>query len=216
MDSSIRIKLLVIAYYIWHFYNRLLFICHLIYCHVLRQFKVNSDIPKGLRIPKHIAMTFTNETKNLDLYSIAKLICWSKQLGVANITLYDDLGYLKLREEELFECLVSDEKPIGYIKGLSILSKEDGRKKFVEDVRDLLHKVEPQQVNLEKVQDYVGWTSDPELLINFGSPLCLRGFPPWQLRLTEIFSIPTHRNIPQKVFIDCLKNYSRTNQRIGA
>lgn len=181
----------------------------------------DAPIQKDLRRPKHIAMAFTNESNYLNLDSIAKLLCWCKQLGISDITLYDELGRLKQREEELYSfferrmSLLGYEKPISYIKGLKIVSKLDGRRKFVEDIRDLLGD-DPELINIDQVQNHAGWTTDPDMLINFGSPLCLRGFPPWQLRLTEIFSIPTHRNIPERIFIDCLYKFSRTTQRVGA
>uniref|UniRef100_A0A6G1SKH1 ditrans,polycis-polyprenyl diphosphate synthase [(2E,6E)-farnesyldiphosphate specific] n=1 Tax=Aceria tosichella TaxID=561515 RepID=A0A6G1SKH1_9ACAR len=190
-------------------------------------------VSKKLRIPRHLALTFTDESNRLDLNSITDLICWCKQLGVKYITLYDDLGRLKAKQKELYRFLdykasliddsTSNEneptmmqlKHISYIKGLTILSRLDGRQKFVTDIKDLL-KVEPAKIDLDLVQKHVGWTCDPELLIIFGFQQCLHGFPPWQLRLTEILSIPSHRNVTYRMFIDCLEKYSRTTQRLGA
>jgi dehydrodolichyl diphosphate syntase complex subunit NUS1 len=196
-------------------------------------------VPKNLRIPDHIAMAFTDESNRLELNSITDLICWCKQLGIKYITLYDDLGRLKAKQKELYRfldykaSLIDDDsssngnqyqckpattlqlKNISYIKGLTILSRLDGRQKFVSDIRDLL-KVEPDKIDLDLVQKHVGWTCDPELLVIFGFQQCLHGFPPWQLRLTEILSIPSHRSVTYRMFIDCLEKFSRTTQRLGA
>lgn len=199
-------------YYYHHHYNQ---------CSEFGGRQKLNRVPENLRIPQHVALAFTNESHQLDLAAISDLICWCKQLGIKNITLFDDLGRIKTRQKELFQQLehhmglLGYEKPISYIKGLSILSRQDGRQRFVDDIRDLL-KVDPDKIDLELVQRHVGWTSDPELLISFGNHICLYGFPPWQLRLTEIFSLPTHRNITQKIFVDCLNRFSRTTQRLGA
>lgn len=176
--------------------------------------------PDELRIPNHIAMSFTNEMDHLHIESILRLLCWCKQLGIKFITLYDDHGELKYRQRELLKSIDSklkatfcESKQIEF-GSLNILSRSDGRAKFLEDVR-ILVRSPPEQIDLNLVQKQVGWPSDPELLISFGPHLCLYGFPPWPLRLTEIFSIPTHRNIPQKIFLDCLRQYSKTSQREG-
>lgn len=230
IPHTIKVALLELAHFIWYIYNRILFILVCLYYQLLSNIEqanktcdyitYNHTIIKNIRTPSHIAMVFTNEMDYLNLDSIARLLCWCKQLGVEYITLYDELGKLKTRQADLLKCfefrmrLLGCEKPISCIKGLNIISRPDGRPKFIDDIRELL-KGDPESVNMTKVQNSVNWISDPELLINFGSPLCLRGFPAWQLRLTEIFSIPTHRNIPQRIFINCLKKYSRTNQREG-
>lgn len=164
-------------------------------------------------------MSFTNEIDVLDLDAIARLLCWCKQLSISYITLYDELGKLKDRQKELtkhVECIMKTlGRPIESIDGLNIISRTDGRQKFVDDIKELV-KLKPEEICLEKVHQRVGWSTDPELLISFGSPVCLYGFPPWQLRLTEILSIPTHRGLPQRIFFDCLERYSRTSQRVGA
>jgi undecaprenyl pyrophosphate synthase len=56
---------------------------------------------------------------------------------------------------------------------------------------------------------------DPELLINFGPSLTLNGFPLWQIRLTEIYFLPTHHNIKFNQFYDLLFAYSKSEQRFG-
>lgn len=231
IPHSVKVELLEVVHYTWYLCNKIIFITISLYYHLLSLLEQANktsdlisivDVPNitHLRIPKHIAMSFTNETNHLDLVSIARLLCWCKQLSISYITLYDDLGHLKDKQRELIKCFASImkmlnyNKPITIIEGLNIISKSDGRKKFVDDAR-MLSKLEPEDINLESVDKQVGWLSDPELLISFGSPLCLYGFPPWQLRLTEIFSIPTHRRIPQRIFFDCLRRYSRTSQREG-
>jgi undecaprenyl pyrophosphate synthase len=202
IPHSVKVELLEVVHFTWFLCNKIIFIIISLYYHLLSLLEQANktsdlisfvDVPDitDLRIPKHIAMSFTNETNHLDLVSIAKLLCWCKQLSISYITLYDDLGRLKDKQRELIKCFESImrtldyNKPITVIDGLNIISNSDGRDKFVEDAR-MLVKLEPEDINLDTVQQRVGWPSDPDLLISFGSPLCLYGFPPWQLRLTEL------------------------------
>lgn len=234
VPQTIKTLILDCLHLIWHLYNRLIFGLTCIYYYLLQNIEQsnktcnfinanNSNIPllRDLKIPKHIALSFTNEANCLDFESLARLLCWCKQLGINYITIYDDLGHIKVKQKELFKWVelkmksIGCEKPVVRIEGLNILSKVDGRQKFFNDIKNLAIKLKPNSINLEQVQNCVGWPVDPELLISFGSPLCLYGFPPWHLRLTEIFTIPTHKNLPQKIFIDCLRRYSRTTQREG-
>lgn len=225
--------LLESAQFTWQLYNQITFIIISVYYHILSLIEQSTNVcdyvnnngqsPRGtdLRIPKHIALCFTNELNYLDIDSLSRIICWCKQLNISYITLYDELGKLKCRHKELIKLfekrmrLLGCEKPIDYIEGLNIISRSDGRQKFIGHVKELLQ-LEPNNLNLERVNKQVGWNSDPEMLINFGLPQCLYGFPPWPLRLTEIFSIPTHRRVPQRIFVDCLRRFSSTSQRIGA
>ena len=198
IPQTIKTGLLEIAQLTWHLYNKIIFFCICAYYQLLSNIEqankvscdhiISLDASKSdLRIPKHIAMVFTNEIDYLDLNSIARLLCWCKQLQIEAITLYDDSGRLRSREEELIKFVGSQmkllgcEKPIHRIEGLSIISRQDGRQKFVEKISTLL-KNNPEKIDVDTLQNQVGWPIDPELLINFGSPLCLRGFPPWQLR----------------------------------
>lgn len=227
----VKVALLELAHLTWNLYNQIVTLLVLLYYTILshlEQANRSHDqicLQHGgqLRVPKHMAVCFTNESSHLDLESIARLICWCKQLSVAYITLYDDVGRLKERQGKLMGHIelqlraLGYEKPISHVEGLTILSRADGRERFVEEVRKLV-KLGPQDVTLEQVDNLAPGEfacCHPELLVSFGSPLCLYGFPPWQLRLTEILTISSHRKLPQKVFLDCLRRYSSTSQREG-
>lgn len=209
---------LELAYYIYFVYNLIILKWINIYYCFCESFLHEIDL-HDIRIPKHIAISFTNEMDCIHLDSIARILFWCRQMGVKYITLYDDLGGLKDKRKEILELVDSKFKSDWacekFLNHFDILSRSDGRPKFIEGVRDLI-KLPPKDINIDLVQERLGWPMDPELLIVFGTPLCLHGFPPWPLRLTEIFTIATHRAIPRKVFIDCLRRYSRTSQRVGA
>ncbi|CAG2121913.1 unnamed protein product, partial [Medioppia subpectinata] len=56
---------------------------------------------------------------------------------------------------------------------------------------------------------------DPELLISFGGSPSVYGYPLWQLRLTEMYFLPTLRDIQFDDFYEILDKYSRCEQRCG-
>lgn len=221
MDSWIMIVLL----YLYHFYNEVIVAIAVRLHYLLLELFCHNHLNKyrdlhHVKTPKHIAMSLTNEANHLDLQSVAKLYCWSKLIGTRYVTLYDELGKLKDSQKELLKYIeyelenIGCEKPIRFLDGLDVISRTDGAQRYLDHIRKLV-KLKPDEIDYDLVNESLGWSSDPELLISFGSPLKLYGFPPWPLRLTEIFHIPTHRSIPQKIFVDILKKYSRTTQREG-
>jgi dehydrodolichyl diphosphate syntase complex subunit NUS1 len=56
---------------------------------------------------------------------------------------------------------------------------------------------------------------EPELLILFGPSVELSGYPPWQLRLTEIFHVQDNHGVGYQVFLRGLYNYANTQMRFG-
>ncbi|KAH9505559.1 ditrans,polycis-polyprenyl diphosphate synthase [Bulinus truncatus] len=56
---------------------------------------------------------------------------------------------------------------------------------------------------------------DPELCIKFGAVDSLLGYLPWQIRLTEFISLPSHKGVSYKSFLSSLVQFGNTNQRFG-
>jgi dehydrodolichyl diphosphate syntase complex subunit NUS1 len=56
---------------------------------------------------------------------------------------------------------------------------------------------------------------EPELLILFGPSVELSGYPPWQLRLTEIFHVQDNHGVGYQVFLRGLYNYANIQMRFG-
>jgi undecaprenyl pyrophosphate synthase len=68
--------------------------------------------------------------------------------------------------------------------------------------------------------------TEPDLLILFSPRVDLQGFPPWQLRLTEILyllfkttinpsHLPDNTNFGYSVFFRGLRMYARAEMRVG-
>ena len=56
---------------------------------------------------------------------------------------------------------------------------------------------------------------EPNLLVLFGPNVQLQGYPPWQLRLTEIFHVKDNAGVEYQVFLRALFNYAKVQMRFG-
>lgn len=56
---------------------------------------------------------------------------------------------------------------------------------------------------------------EPDLLVLFSSHLDLQGYPPWQLRLTEIFHVPGNSVVGYQTFLRALHKYAKAHMKLG-
>lgn len=77
--------------------------------------------------------------------------------------------------------------------------------------------IDPSQIDIPLVNaelsDYV--SSEPDLLVLFGPRVTLAGYPPWQLRLTEIFHLPDNKGVNYLVFRKALGMFGKAEFRVG-
>jgi dehydrodolichyl diphosphate syntase complex subunit NUS1 len=77
--------------------------------------------------------------------------------------------------------------------------------------------VRQEQINTDlidaQLNDHV--SSEPDLLILFSPTVQLKGYPPWQLRLTEIFHLPDNKGVNYQVFLRALYNFAKVEMRLG-
>jgi dehydrodolichyl diphosphate syntase complex subunit NUS1 len=74
-----------------------------------------------------------------------------------------------------------------------LISEDDGRDNLVDLTKTLAvmaqqQKISPNDISAELVDVEISESimSEPDLLILFGPRVMLEGYPPWQVRLTEI------------------------------
>jgi dehydrodolichyl diphosphate syntase complex subunit NUS1 len=103
-----------------------------------------------------------------------------------------------------------------------VISSEDGRDSIVDLTRTLTEmsqrgKLSPSDVNVDLVDAELseGIMQEPELLILFGPRVELAGYPPWQIRLTEIYCLQDNYGVGYQVFVRALRNFSRAQMRHG-
>jgi dehydrodolichyl diphosphate syntase complex subunit NUS1 len=109
----------------------------------------------------------------------------------------------------------------GHLK-LHLISEEDGRESMVDLTRTLADmsqrgKLSPRDISLELIDAELseGILPEPDLLILFGPHVELAGYPPWQIRLTEIFCLRDNQSFGYQVFLKALRNYSKAQFRRG-
>ena len=67
-------------------------------------------------------------------------------------------------------------------------------------------------VDTEITESVVG---EPDLLMLFGPMVTLQGYPPWQLRLTEIFHEEDNAGVEYLIWLKGLYNYAKAQMRFG-
>lgn len=117
----------------------------------------------------------------------------------------------------------SDSLP-GALQHISVLllSTEDGRDSLVDLTKTLTEmsqrgKIESSDISQELIDAEITESimGEPNLLILFGPTVELSGYPPWQLRLTEIFHVQDNHGVGYQVFLQALYNYGNAQMRFG-
>ncbi|POR35627.1 Dehydrodolichyl diphosphate syntase complex subunit NUS1 [Tolypocladium paradoxum] len=114
-----------------------------------------------------------------------------------------------------------DENNHGHLK-LHLISAQDGRESIVDLTRTLAEmsqkgKLSPRDISLELVDAELseGIMPEPDLLLLFGPYVELSSYPPWQIRLTEIFCLQDNESFGYQVFLKALRKYARAQMRHG-
>ncbi|KAG0376961.1 hypothetical protein BGX24_006943 [Mortierella sp. AD032] len=103
-----------------------------------------------------------------------------------------------------------------------ILSPEDGHDRLAENVRHLGKAALRNQITSDQIttkfldSQLSADLSEPELLIILKDDLDLSSYPPWHIRLTEIYHHPDQAVIPvYTMFLQALHRYAKCEQRFG-
>ena len=124
-------------------------------------------------------------------------------------------------EGEWFAACTKTSWASGHLSVL-LLSFEDGRSTIVDLTKTLAEmsqhqKLLPSDISADLIDAEISEsvTSDPDLLLLFGPYVNLQGYPPWQLRLTEIFHVQDNTGVEYQVFLRALHNYAKAQMRFG-
>lgn len=176
----------------------LLFFCFLFFCFF---FRTNAGILKKHmpRVYEAVIQKFTfyfaGQHPSLSLTSPNKDACSSPALAGG-----DKHGHLKLH----------------------LISAQDGRESVVDLTRTLAEmsqrgKISPRDISMELVDAELseGIMPEPDLLILFSPNVELSGYPPWQIRLTEIFCLQDNQEFGYQVFLKALRKFAKAQMRRG-
>lgn len=106
---------------------------------------------------------------------------------------------------------------------VKVLAPEDGKQSIVQVAQQLCRSVENKERNSKDITvsmlDILLRESknipDPELVVKFGPVDSTLGFLPWHIRLTEIISLRSHRNVAYEDLLGVLQQYGACQQRLG-
>ncbi|CRK19288.1 hypothetical protein BN1708_012592 [Verticillium longisporum] len=105
---------------------------------------------------------------------------------------------------------------------ISFISADDGRESMVDLTRTLAemsqkNKLSPKDIGMDLIGAELseGIMPEPDLLILFGPHVELDGYPPWPIRLTEIFCLPDNQEVGYQVFLRALRNFANAQFRKG-
>jgi dehydrodolichyl diphosphate syntase complex subunit NUS1 len=103
-----------------------------------------------------------------------------------------------------------------------LLSAEDGRDSLVDLTKTLAEmsqksKLSPKDISVDLIDAEISESvmGEPELLVLFGPTVELSGYPPWQVRLTEIYHVQDNQGVGYQVFLRALYNYANAQMRFG-
>ncbi|KAF2751006.1 di-trans,poly-cis-decaprenylcistransferas-like protein [Sporormia fimetaria CBS 119925] len=103
-----------------------------------------------------------------------------------------------------------------------LLSAEDGRDTLVDLTKTLTEMAQngalrPEQIDSQLIDSELcdAVSTEPDLLVLFTPEVRLKGYPPWQLRLTEIFHLPDNKGVNYQVFLRALHKYAKVEMRLG-
>ena len=103
-----------------------------------------------------------------------------------------------------------------------LLSAEDGRDSMVDLTKTLAEmsqrsKISSADISIELVDAELSESimDEPDLLLLFGPHVDLAGYPPWQVRLTEIFHVQDNQGVGYQVFRRGLAKFAKAQMRLG-
>ncbi|XP_070569095.1 dehydrodolichyl diphosphate synthase complex subunit nus1-like [Ptychodera flava] len=105
---------------------------------------------------------------------------------------------------------------------VNLVSPQDGRhdivtaaKQFCLDIASKRRNVKDIEISTLAHQLQGSHFPDPDVVFKFGQVESVLGFLPFQIRLSEILSIASHRNIDYNTFLAKMIAYAGTQQRYG-
>lgn len=113
------------------------------------------------------------------------------------------------------------EHPVPHLSVL-LLSADDSRDSLVDLTKTLAEmsqrsKLSPSDISQDLIDAEISESimGEPDLLILFGPVVEFSGYPPWQIRLTEIFHVPDNEVVGYQIFLRGLYSYAKAQMRFG-
>ncbi|XP_059130356.1 dehydrodolichyl diphosphate synthase complex subunit Nus1-like isoform X1 [Peromyscus eremicus] len=195
------------------------------------------------KLPVHLGLLITELEHSFS--DVASIVVWCVAVGISYVSVYDHQGIFKRNNSRLMEEILKRQQELwgldysrysaelaessgkdGLVlicrSAVQVLSPEDGKADVVRAAQDFCQLVARQQrratdLNVDVFDRLLrshGFP-DPDLVLKFGSVDSTLGFLPWQIRLAEIVSLPSHLNLPYEDFFSALCQYATSEPRLG-
>ncbi|KAF5951638.1 hypothetical protein HYC85_009582 [Camellia sinensis] len=229
---------LLLLWHILHFMIRIWYFARGI-ADMLESYLISSGLLKGyntlnLDNLQNLAIVVDSEEAHQPS-KVAELLLWLASLGVKNVYLYDIEGVLKKSKEAILERLVVailsdkvtlrnypllDRKP-----NLEFVSYSDGKEAVAKAASLLFQKhylgreeKEPPIFTESHVSEALSAVGsggpDLDLLLVYGPARCHLGFPPWQIRYTEIIHMGPLKSMKYGSLIKAMRKFSMENDEL--
>lgn len=164
-----------------------------------------------------------SNVKHLKMSIYKKLMIYFGPKNVPKITikiprLQLTFGYKDMATGE--EFTEDDSKEI--ILEVLLLSEDDGKPTMVELTKTMAELVKRKEISIKditmevidgEITELIG--NEPDLIILFSPTIDLRGYPPWQIRLSEIYWEPDNDEVNYAIFLRGLQKYSTCKINVG-
>ncbi|OTB06615.1 hypothetical protein M426DRAFT_318673 [Hypoxylon sp. CI-4A] len=114
--------------------------------------------------------------------------------------------------------LSPDQVPLEVI----LISEDDGREAMVDLTKVLVQMVQKEKIAADDITVDVldnelseAVMPEPDLLISFEPYVDLQGYPPWPIRLTEIYCAPDNQGVGYQIFLRGLRKYTEATFKLG-
>ncbi|KAH0622259.1 hypothetical protein JD844_024401 [Phrynosoma platyrhinos] len=201
------------------------------------------DVKSLQKLPGHVGLVVAEEEQSYA--DVASLVVWCMAVGISYVSVYDHEGIFKRNNSRLMDEILKQQQELLNLdcskysvkftnqdktdqvlncqSTLNVLSSEDGKMDIVRAAQKFCHLVAQKQKKctdmdmnvLENLLSSTNGFPDPDLILKFGPVDSVLGFLPWQIRLTEIVSLPSHVNISYEEFFSALCHYANCDQRVG-
>lgn len=164
-----------------------------------------------------------------------------RAMGVSEASVWDSRGDLQKNTSELREAVATEQRRLSSdaapkpplrlcIPGgiqetepgfrLNILQLSDGRQDITTAAKAYTEAVCNSTANTADLtpDEFSGWlgvASSPDLVLKFGSDDFLHGLLPWQISVSEILKIRTHKHILLRTFLNSFRQFGDCSRRFG-
>lgn len=132
------------------------------------------------------------------------------------------IPHLNITYEGSYDGEYKENKEKNFDIEISLLSYVDGRPTLIELTKVLSELARNGEIKASDItvtfidselKQLVG--DEPDLIIAFQPYLNLAGYPPWHIRLTEMYWEPDNEEVTYAVYLRALTNYSKSKVNIG-